>query len=309
MRGTRIVIGAAAAATLCAGSASAQTTVFSPTGGEQAYTVPPSISHVLVTATGAPGGGPASGLTGGRAAVVSALVPVERRQTLYVEVGTPGGEPVGGFNGGGDGAVGAGLGVWGGGGASDVRTLPRSDGALSLASRLIVGAGGGGSAAPAASGGDAGFPGGFIGDIAAAGGAGTLVAGGIGGCGLPGVGCGTDGGLGFGGAGGYSGSGADQRVGGGGGGGLYGGGGGGAAVNGGIGGGGGGSSLVPPGGTLDIAALSVAPSIVITPLRPNCHGEAMSAFARAFGGVAKAAAAFGVSVQQGHENVRASCGR
>jgi Glycine rich protein len=56
-----------------------------------------------------------------------------------------GANPAGGFNGGGKGTVGAGASWVGGGGASDVRTLPMSAGVISLNSRLIVAGGGGGA--------------------------------------------------------------------------------------------------------------------------------------------------------------------
>lgn len=133
--------------TAAAGStpAVARATVFSYTGGEQSYTVPAGVSSLSITATGAPGGGPLSGgLAAGRAAVVSGIVTVAPGQVVYVEVGGSGGFPAGGFNGGGDSPTLNGLSVYGGGGASDVRTLPMSAGVISLNSRLIVAAGGGG---------------------------------------------------------------------------------------------------------------------------------------------------------------------
>jgi hypothetical protein len=265
------LLGAAAAAALWSVPACAQATVFSYTGVEQTYTVAAGVSNLSIMAIGGPGGGPGgSSFPGGRAADVAGIVGVTPGEVLYVEVGGGGGQPDGGFNGGGGGASGSGLSWFGGGGASDVRTLPMSDGVISLNSRLIVAAGGG--AAPG--GGDAGQPGGS----SAGGGAGTQTSGGAGGCGLPGVGCGDDGTLGMGGAGGISGTGANQRTGGGGGGGLYGGGGGGAAAAGAVGGGGGGSSEVPSDlGTIGLANLTTAPTVDITPVPPpTCQDLALS---------------------------------
>lgn len=248
----------------------AHATVFSYTGGEQSYTVPAGVSSLSITAIGAPGGGPLSGgLVAGRGAVVSGIVNVAPGQALYVEVGGSGGSPVGGFNGGGDSGTRNGLSVYGGGGASDVRTLPMSAGVISPNSRLIVAAGGGGSGYPAAPGGDAGAAGGSSPNSSVGGGAGTQAAGGAGGCDALQVGCGMNGSLGNGGTGGSSGDGAQTREGAGGGGGLYGGGGGGGVSDGAVGGGGGGSSLVPSGlGTLSLARLTTAPSVAITPVPP-----------------------------------------
>lgn len=246
-------------------SAGAATFTFS--SGEQTYAVPRGVFHVRITAIGAPGGGPPSGLTGGHGAVATATLRVAPRQVLFVEVGGAGSQPAGGFNGGGSGGARSGLSVFGGGGATDVRSLSRRLGLLSLLSRRIVAAGGGGSASPAASGGDAGRPGGFNGPAAVAGGAGLPFAGGAGGeCdGVP-DGCGAPGRFATGGAGGASGSGAATRIGGGGGGGWFGGGGGGAVVTFGVGGGGGGSSLVPPGGTLTSAS-GLEPRVEIVAIR------------------------------------------
>jgi glycine rich protein/Big-like domain-containing protein len=252
----------------------AQVAVFSYTGAEQSYTVPAGVSSLSVTAIGAPGGGPLSGgLAAGRAAVVSGIVNVAPGQVLYVEVGGSGSSPVGGFNGGGDSGTRNGISVDGGGGASDVRTLPMSAGVISLNSRLIVAAGGGGSGYPAAPGGDAGAAGGSAPDSSVGGGAGTQTAGGAGGCDALQVGCGVGGSLGIGGTGGSSGDGAQTREGAGGGGGLFGGGGGGGVLDGAVGGGGGGSSLVPPDlGTLSLASLTAAPMVEITPVpAPSCQ--------------------------------------
>ena len=121
--------------------------VFSPTGAEQSYVVPPDVSLVSIEAIGAAGGAHCGGGAGGLGAQVSAELAVSPGSVLYVEVGDvgapgvlPGGvcstTPETVFNGGGArGIVGAG----GGGGASDVRTVPMGE-AGSLGSRLIVAA-------------------------------------------------------------------------------------------------------------------------------------------------------------------------
>jgi hypothetical protein len=269
-----------------------QATTFSYTGGEQTYTVPAGVSEVSITAIGAPGGAargaPLPDPQAGRGAVVSGVVNVTAGQTVYVEVGGPGGMPTGGFNGGGDaGTLFAGH-SWlgGGGGASDVRTLPMSAGQISLNSRVIVAAGGGGSGGLYAAGGDAGQPGGGSSSSSVGGGAGTQTAGGAGGCDALATGCGMAGSLGTGGAGGSSSATVYADVGAGGGGGLYGGGGG-AGVNGGVGGvgvdgedggGGGGSSLVPSVlGTMSLASLTTAPAVEIMPVPPpTCADVATS---------------------------------
>ena len=288
MRGIGWWLGLAAVVVATVGAAApavAQATVFSHTGGEQTYAVPPGVSSLSIIAVGAPGGGPQTCcLQAGRGAVVSGIVNVAPGQVLYVEVGGIGGYPAGGFNGGGDSGTLPGLNVYGGGGASDVRTLPMGAGPISLPSRLIVAAGGGGSGSPAAAGGDAGVPGGSSPGSSVGGRAGTQTAGGAGGCDALQVGCGAAGSLGTGGNGGASGTGAQQREGAGGGGGLYGGGGGGGveggdAVSGGeVGGGGGGSSLVPSDmGSLRLASFTTAPMVAITPVpAPMCQNVTRS---------------------------------
>jgi hypothetical protein len=310
------LIPAVAGVALLGPAAAAQAATFTYTGGEQTYQVPSGVWKLRVTATGAPGGGPSSGLTGGRAAVVSATVPVTPRQLLFLEVGGAGGLPQGGFNGGADGGARTGLSVYGGGGASDLRALPRSLGFFSLESRGLVAAGGGGSAWPAAAGGDAGAPGGANGDPSVAGGAGEFFAGGAGGAcdGVP-AGCGTPGTFGAGGAGGASGDGAETRIGGGGGGGLFGGGGGGAVFGFGVGGGGGGSSVVAFGGTVGVADLTAAPGFEIIPIPgrrpadPDCYGRSIAMYAHDYDGIRNAAEAYGVTIHEGHNLVLALCGR
>jgi glycine rich protein len=260
---------------------SAATTTFSYTGGEQTYTVPAGVSDLYVTATGGNGAGPTSGtsLTAGRGAIATGTTHVSAGQTLYVEVGGAGSGAQGGFNGGGSSPVLYGfLSASGGGGASDVRTIPRAT-TGSLASRLIVAGGGGGAAYPSAGGGNAGRPGGSFPLGVAGGGAATQTGGGAGGgCTIFSVGCGMPGALGVGGDGGSAGDGADAREGGGGGGGLYGGGGGGGQAAGAAGGGGGGSSLVPAGGDLLFATLSQSPSVVISTHIPKYRSYELSVY-------------------------------
>ena len=241
------------------------------------------------------------------ATVVVAVTPGE---TLYVEVGGTGGFPAGGFNGGGAGATRNGISVYGGGGASDVR-LVSNDEPGSLGSRVIVAGGGGGSAYPAAGGAAAGEPAAARRAVPWA--VGLELRRRAGGCDALGVGCGTDGSLGVGGAGGGSGDGAETREGAGGGGGLYGGGGGAGVLDGNVGGGGGGSSLVPAGGTLSLAELTTPPLVTILPLTgnrpvdPSCMGKTVTSFIQLFGSVPAAARAFGLTVQQGAGNLLTAC--
>ena len=239
---------------------------FSSTGAEQTYTVPAGVHSLFITAIGASGGGPMSCcLAAGRAAEVSGIVHVKPGQVLYVEVGGRGTGPAGGFNGGGDSPTRNGLSVFGGGGASDVRTLPMAAGVVSLSSRLIVAAGGGGSGYPAAAGGDAGAAGSSSPGSSVGGRAGAQTAGGAGGCDALHTGCGMDGSFGNGGTGGSSGDGAQTREGAGGGGGLYGGGGGGGVLDGAVGGGGGGSSLVPSDlGRMSLVTLTTAAVVEVS---------------------------------------------
>ena len=270
------------AAGSCEATSGTTTCTFSPTGAEDTFVVPDGVSSVQVVATGAPGAVGFQGGSAGRGARVSGDLTVDPGQTLYVNVGgapTQGGcytfSPcVGGFNGGGR----AGHYGGGGGGASDVREIPRAE-AGSLASRLIVAGGGGGSAYGAdndcpgvrgGSGGDAGSDGGdgptcrtVTGGTggkaggANAGGAGGSPGGGSGSLGLGGNGGGNDGG--------------------GGGGGLYGGGGGsnfnfGVVASDGVfapgGGGGGGSSLDPDGGPTPTISTG-GPSVTIIYTEPD----------------------------------------
>jgi len=244
------------------------------TGDEQLFTVPDGLHEVAVTATGASGGNVGSGV----GAIASASLAVTPGSTLYVEVGGRGAEGgsaggKGGFNGGGDG--GAFLQVSdapGGGGASDVRTIPRAQGAASLASRLIV-AGGGGGAGNGANGGNAGSNGAETARGAGGGKAGTATGGGAGGVpGSEGGNAGGAGALGDGGSGGQGLGGARLcACGGGGGGGLYGGGGGAGGYNDAWnqdGAGGGGGSSLAEGGTVNLAGPMNSGSVGITYTAP-----------------------------------------
>ncbi len=197
---------------------------------------------VAVTAIGSPGSSYGGLVLGGRAATVSGTLDVTPGQTLYVEVGGTTIEGSG-FN------VGGRYAIYSGGGATDVRSVPRAS-AGSLDSRLIVAAGGGGRGDIYGKDADAPDSGGPC-----SAGTATQTAGGAG------AGGGDSGGLGSGG-GGY----------GGGGGGLYGGGGSGYLECATGGGGGGGSSLVPAAGTKDLADRTTAPSVRFTFTPPTDPG-------------------------------------
>ena len=236
-------------------AAAAETVTFSFTGDEEKFIVPAGVTSLEISATGA-GGVDIGARTGGKAAIAVGTIPVTPGSTLYVSVGGPAATPSGaptnsGFGGG----------AYGGGGASDLRTvlyIPQKKNLnASLESRLLV-AGGGGAAGDGAgaNGGDAGQAGGAPPTaLACAGRGGTALSGGLGGDGMF---DGDPGRLGFGGD--------SAASSGGGGGGLYGGGG--AAANTSepflltCAGGGGGSSLVPAGGSLSLAPSSKTPAQV-----------------------------------------------
>jgi hypothetical protein len=232
-------------------SAQAETFTFGFTGAEQTFPVPAGVTSIHVVAVGARGGGGVgNGAPGGLGARVTTDLSVSPGQTVFVEVGGNGEDGAGnsggkgGFNGGGECFVeeNSGSGGGGGGGATDVRLTSRSQ-PNSLASRLVVAAGGGGSGG-SGSGGAGGAAGQDGGGAAGTepGGAGTAGTPTGGGTGEPNVG--SAGTVGQGGKGGYPYSKSGGGAGGGGGGGLFGGGGGGGALNisSGGGGGGGGSS-------------------------------------------------------------------
>ncbi len=249
-------------------AAATVTATLTSTGTEQTFTVPAGVTALHVVLVGAPGGNGAASVPGGAGANVTADVPVEPGEVLYVEVGGAGATgATAAFNGGAPGGTGDGGGGslgGAGGGASDIRTVPSSQ-SVSLGSRLVVAAGGGGGGGYGGGGGGAagGAGSGSFGNIKG-GGAGSATTGGAGGSGDYGGTAGLVGTFGGGGAGAITGG----AGGGGGGGGYFGGGGGGGgagnppdpgSVTGG--GGGGGSSYIEPGATG-----TVAPDATRTPL-------------------------------------------
>ena len=234
------------------------------TPGEHSFTVPAGVTSVHVAAIGGKGaageatGSGANGV-GGYGATIAADIPVTPGLSLYVEVGGNGGGTAGsasgGVGGGNGGAAGGGGGsTWhtggggGGGGASDVRTCPITASPSvcdTLASRLVVAAGGGGGGAGGAAAGGAGGAAGANGASGREGHGGVSGASTQGGAGGSSFNAGTAsmaGALGAGGSGATASSGGGG--GGGGGGGYFGGGGGGSSWARGAGGGGGGSSYV-----------------------------------------------------------------
>ena len=218
---------------------------FNFTGSSQSWTVPPCVTSVAVSVSGASGGGTAGGL----GATITGNITVTPGDVITIQVGGTGTGTNATYGGGGSGQIsGIGFPSFAGGGASSI----------SLNGTVIIVAGGGGGTGGGdtfSSGGNGGCPDGTIGgtNYGGGGGPGTLTSGGVGGIlwasgGTP---SGQNGSLGQGGNGGV-----DLQFGngpgGGGGGGYYGGGGGGSdnisivSFMGG-GGGGGGSSLIPSG--------------------------------------------------------------
>lgn len=204
---------------------------------EQIFTVPGGVSTLHVTVTGGKGGSGGSGTgAGGFGATVTADLPVQAGQSLYLEVAGNGGNGsagvmagAGGSNGGAGGSIKyspdeeeLGHAGGGGGGASDIRTRPRTTKPTTASDpRLIVAGGGGGASAHTSAGGGT-----------ASGSGGASGYGGLGSDGGSGGGFGTGGGAGgdsaYSVAGGTGGDPAGNVGGGGGGGGAYGPGGGGA---------------------------------------------------------------------------------
>ncbi len=255
--------------TLFLNCVNAQTTVnFGCTGGSQNWVVPPCVTSLNVTVEGAQGGGP----LGGNGAVLTATITVIPGQVIAINVGCSGnnlgGPSSGGYGGGGIGFVSndgnASYNSSGGGGASTI-TIG------GVPYMIAAGGGGSGGGSGIVAGGAGGCATGTAGTstYGAGGAGGTQTAGGIGG--TPWAGTppgGSNGGLGFGGMGGFWGT----ASGGGGGGGYYGGGGGGndgccTGANGG-GGGGGGSSLIPAGGGCSVGANS-GPGVVSITYTPG----------------------------------------
>ena len=116
-------------------------TTFNYTGGQQTYVVPAGLTSIAVDVIGAEGGYSYNSQTPGLGGRLQAEYSVIPGQTLYIYVGGKGeDDPVrtGGWNGGGDGSTGDYGG--GGGGASDIRI-----GGTTLADRIFVSGGGGGS--------------------------------------------------------------------------------------------------------------------------------------------------------------------
>ena len=235
-------------------SAAPQTYTY--TGSPQLYVVPPGVTSIQVTLTGAGGLSVTNGGVGGQGGVVTATVAVQPGESLMFNVGGQGVTNAGAFNGGGR---------PGGGGATDIRRPTPStplttssscayDFNCGLGEQIVVaGGGGGGGNTPGSDGGSGGSSGtaGVAGNLTggnATGGAGaTQGAGGAAGTGsVTGPGQNAAPGAGARGTGGANGW-AVGAFGGGGGGGYFGGGQGGQSTNGiggniGAGGGGGGSS-------------------------------------------------------------------
>ena len=287
----------AGAATTTSGSVSCQTgkITFTYSGAEQCYAVPTGITQLGVVAVGASGGSNGGGGGGGQ--VTTTVTVPAGVTTLDVEVGGTGTGSAGGFNGGGNGGSGWHSG-WGGGGASDIRTVScggacPGDGS-SQVSRLVVAGGGGGDGGStyygySTVGGSGGSGADGSGSNGSQGGAGGPNPSGYGGGGATqaaggSAGSGNDGGAnggpgtsgsGGGGGGAFTGPGyVYTGGGGGGGGGYYGGGGGGGGGSrytnqlyfGSGGSGGGGSSYGPSGSTFQAASSSTPTSVSITPV-------------------------------------------
>jgi hypothetical protein len=249
--------------------ASGHKRTFVYTGKEARFVVPSGVTKLTVVADGAEGGGNTHGYYSeppGYGGEVSAVVPVQPGEKLYVFVGGEGGDSHDGYNGGGHGGSSKYALAFYGGGASDVR-----EGGDALGDRILVAGGGGGAGGGYYFSGKGGAGGGSIGGSGGAsrgqsssghdggdgGSGGTRTNGGAGGAGggsgehggQPGAN-GSRGNGGDGGASGSNGKGYDGGEGGGGGGGGYFGGGGGGggepygscSCDGGPGGGGGGGS-------------------------------------------------------------------
>jgi hypothetical protein len=243
------------------------------------FLVPAGVTMLHVVAVG--GAGASILAPGGEGAAVTADLPVTPGQMLYLEVGQNGAD--GGFNGG----AGGGGGCCAfpsdggrGGGATDIRTTPRAQPG-SLASRLLVAAGGGGAGAYGSGNGGAAESAGQDGDAAGIGGgtAGTLFSGGAAGAGAYGGSAGQAGALASGGSGGDAGT---SGGGGGGGGGYFGGGGGGGggaqplSVGGGgtgAGGGGGSSFVIPQASSVIATDATGVPTVAISYPLPSAQAS------------------------------------
>jgi len=243
-------------------SYSQSTTVGVPySGAPTTWTVPPCVTSITVTASGAEGGGSA----GGNGAVVTGTITVTPGQVIQLNVGGSGGCPGAGYNGGGNGvsASSAANASCGGGGATTV-----SVGGVPVI--IAAGGGGMGGGTSDAIGGSGGCAAGTAGTSPFGQGGGPASQSSGGSAGPPWISSGTAGTAGTAGIGGNGGFDNCYNVapGGGGGGGYYGGGGGGSdcfssAPYGG-GSGGGGSSLVPAGGGCTMGSNNGPGSISIT---------------------------------------------
>ncbi len=123
------------------------------------FTVPQGVSSMTVTAVGASGGKGNLASTIGIGHQVTATFSVVANNVYYINIGGLPSGATGGSNGGGNGFDIAGA-CGGGGGASDVRTISGN-----LASRIAVGAGGGGTCNCVDFGGNGGNPSGADGMI------------------------------------------------------------------------------------------------------------------------------------------------
>jgi len=110
------------------------------TGNEQSWTIPANVNYIQVDACGGGFSFNDNGVLGsngaGKGGFVSAVIPVTPSSTLWIYVGGGNGNP---FPNGGDGGLGKGA------GSTDIRSsFGGSDGALDVASRLVVAGGSGG---------------------------------------------------------------------------------------------------------------------------------------------------------------------
>lgn len=129
-----------------------QSVTYQYAGGPQQFVVPDGVSAIHVTMRGGVGGGDHSLRNQSAGGYVQGWLPVEEGEILWIYVGGNGGNPLGyhggngGWNGGGDGGDADPnrpnllLGGYGGGGATDIR-----QGGTSLANRVAVAAGSGGT--------------------------------------------------------------------------------------------------------------------------------------------------------------------
>jgi hypothetical protein len=132
--------------------ASAETTLdFFCSLGEQTFTVPAGVTQMDVELIGGHGATIANGVPARSDGISARLINLTPGQTLYLEVGCNSNGNAGGFNGGGSGGTGA-LNAFGGGGASDIRTSPRTVALAASDTRIIVAAGSGGRGANASTG-------------------------------------------------------------------------------------------------------------------------------------------------------------